>query len=281
MRTSAIAAGLLPALVCGVLAAQSAGAPPQLAKPASNPLAPVAATADGSPEFEVATVKPSDPAACCARTFSQNGRRFRSTNTNLKWLLQWAYSLQPKQIVGGPLWIDQDRFEIAGEIDGTDTPTNLQWRVAVQKLLTERFNIQLHHEKREMSAYKLVVAKGGPKLTKDDGDTKPESTWLNGGIGQTMNAYGQNVTLPQFFGEVQRLASDKPIVDQTGLTGTYTIKLSFTREDPQSMGMTSLADDAAPNLFDAIPQQLGLKLEGTKIPVDVLVIDHAEQPSAN
>jgi uncharacterized protein (TIGR03435 family) len=291
MRTTAIAAGLLPALACGVLAAQSAGAPPQLTKGASSrpALAAAAATpaeatiasANGSPAFEVATVKPSDPAACCARTFSQNGRRFRTTNTNLKWLLQWAYSLQPKQIVGGPPWMDQDRFEIAGEIDGTDAPTNLQWRVAVQKLLTERFQIQLHHETREMSAYALVIAKGGPKLTKDDGDTKPESTGFGGAIGQTMYGYGSNVTIAQFFGELQRLASDKPIVDQTGLTGTYTIRLSFTREDPQSMGMTALADDAAPNLFDALPQQLGLKLEGTKAPVDVLVIDQAELPSDN
>jgi uncharacterized protein (TIGR03435 family) len=269
MRTAG--RGLSVALVaaCGVAIAQTAAAP-QLGQ---------SATAEASPEFEVTTVKPSDPDACCARTFGSDGRRFRTTNTNLKWVLQWAYSLQPKQIVGGPPWMDEDRFDIAGEIEGTEAATNLQWRVAVQKLLTERFQIQFHHEAREMSAYALVIAKGGPKLTKDDGDTKPENTGFGGAIGQTMYGSGENVTIGQFFGEVQRLAVDRPIIDRTGLSGTFNIQLSFTREDPQSLGMTQLPDNAAPNLFDALQQQLGLKLEGIKTQVDVLAIDHVERPS--
>jgi uncharacterized protein (TIGR03435 family) len=235
-------------------------------------------TAETSPEFEVATIKPSDPAACCARTFGQDGRRFSTTNTNLKWMLQWAYSLHPSQIVGGPAWIDEDRFNVTGVIEGTQEPTDRQWRVALQKLLMDRFRIQLHHESREMSAYAVVIARGGSKLKKSDGKYPPR-TGFGGAIGQTMYGGGQNVTIPQFFGEVQRLAVDRPILDHTGLAGTFDIALQFTREDIQSLGMTQLPDNAPPNLFDALQQQLGLKLEGIKAPVDVLVIDHAEKPS--
>jgi len=262
-------------------AVQTAAPPPAPQTAVQPPAAEVpqkASPSTSSPEFEVATIKPSDPAACCARTFGQNGRRFSTTNTNLKWMLQWAYSLHPKQIVGGPAWIDDDRFNITGVIEGTEPPTDRQWRVAVQKLLMDRFRIQLHHESREMSAYALVVARGGAKLKKSDGKY-PTRTGFGGAIGQTMFGSGQNVTIPQFFGEVQRLAVDRPIVDQTGLTGTFDITLQFTREDIGSLGMTQLPDNAAPNLFDALQEQLGLKLEGMKAPVDVMVIDHAEKPS--
>jgi uncharacterized protein (TIGR03435 family) len=74
---------------------------------------------------------------------------------------------------------------------------------------------------------------------------------------------------------------NRPIVDQTGLTGVYNIQIAFTREEPDALGMTELPDTAAPNLLEALPQQLGLKLEGAKLPVDVIVIDHAELPEAN
>jgi uncharacterized protein (TIGR03435 family) len=87
------------------------------------------------------------------------------------------------------------------------------------------------------------------------------------------------VTLRQYFGEVQRLVLDRPVVDRTGLTGTYNIQIQFTREDAGSLGMMQLPDNAAPNLFTALDEQLGLKLEGVKAPVDVLVIDKAEKPS--
>jgi uncharacterized protein (TIGR03435 family) len=279
-----IAVWVLPILVamgCGVGAAQSAEATqPSQSVPAV--MADVATTADEGPQFEVATIKPSDPAACCARTWSRRGRRFSTNNTYLKWLILWAYGIQDKQVVGGPAWIDVDRFDVAGEIDGTKAPTDPEWRVAMQKLLADRFQLQFHHEAREMSAYALTIARGGPKLTKSDPEKDTEPVLgFSGGVGQTMGGYGRDVTLQQYFGDVQRLVLDRPVVDRTGLTGTYNIQLRFTREDAGSLGMMQLPDNAAPNLFTALDEQLGLKLEGVKAPVDVLVIDHAEPPSAN
>ena len=104
------------AATCGVAAAQTAITPQQAAGRAQVARTSQETPADASPEFEVATIKPSDPDACCARTWGRNGRHFATTNTYLMWLIQWAYGLQAKQIVGGPAWMGQDRFDIAGEI---------------------------------------------------------------------------------------------------------------------------------------------------------------------
>jgi uncharacterized protein (TIGR03435 family) len=240
-----------------------------------------------TPAFEVATVKPSDPAACCGRTFGTDGRRFYTTNTNLKYLIQWAYNLQANQVIPGSAWMDHTwwddaRFDLFGQIEGASAPNAHEWKLAVQGLLADRFQVKFHHETRELAAYELVLAKGGPKLTPGDGDTQHHQRMgFSGSVGQTMRGTGFNASIADFIGELQRIVLDRPVVDRTGLTGVYDIQFAFTREDPQALGMSTLPDNAAPNLFTALQQELGLKLEPTKAPVDVLVIDHAEKPSAN
>ena len=104
---------------------------------------------------------------------------------------------------------------------------------------------------------------------------------LVGAPGQTMHGFGVNTSIGEFIGEMQRILMDRPIVDETGLTGVYNIQIAFTREDPDVLGMTELPETAPPNLLEALQQQLGLKLKGTKASVDVIVIDHAELPEAN
>jgi uncharacterized protein (TIGR03435 family) len=269
-------------LGCAMAIAQNAVAPPTAVQEVPAAPAPWGSPNGGEPEFEVATIKPSDPAKCCARGWSMNGRRFFTINMNLKYLIQWAWGLQAKQVVGGPPWMDDSRFDINGEIDGDGTPNQHQWKMAVQKLLIERFQLQIRHEKREMQAFVLVIAKGGPKLTPSDGNVKAiQSMSFGGAPGQTMYGRGVNASIADFIGELQRIVMNRPIVDETGLTGVYNIQFEFTREDPDALGMTQLPDTAAPNLLEALPQQLGLKLEGKKTPVDVIVIDHAESPAAN
>lgn len=281
MRICAIIAGI--GLLSGgvTVIAQNAGGPPATQETPA-PLVPWSSPNGGEPAFEVATIKPSDPAKCCARNWGRDGRRFFTFNMNLKYLIQWAWNLQAKQVVGGPPWMDDARFDITGEIDGDGAPTDRQWKIAVQKLLIDRFQIQLHHEKREMQAFALVIAKGGPKLKPGDGKVKVHQHMGFGGApGQTMYGNGENASIGDFIGELQRIVMNRPIVDETGLTGVYDIHFEFTREEPDALGMTQLPDSAAPNLLEALPQQLGLKLEGKKAPVDVIVIDHAEQPEAN
>jgi uncharacterized protein (TIGR03435 family) len=237
------------------------------------------AQAPPTPTFEVATIKPSDPARCCDRTFNRQGRHFNSYNGYLKWLIQYSYALQASQVIGGPPWIDDLRYDISGTIDGQYTPTPQQWLVALQNLLADRFQLKFHHETRELPAYVLTIAKGGPKLQKSTGGAI--NLGFGGSPGQPMRGTGINVTLAAFLGQLQRLALDRPIVDHTGLTGAWDIQLLFTREPSESVGRTELPDNAPPNLFNALQQQLGLKLEPAKTQVDVIVIDHAEKPSEN
>lgn len=201
---------------------------------------------------------------------------------NLKYLIQWAWNLQAKQVAGGPPWLDRARFDIKGEIDGNRVPNDRQWKIAVQKLLIDRFRLQLHHEKRKMPAFALVIAKGGPKLTPGDGNVGVhQSMSFIGAPGHTMYGNGVNASIGDFIGELQRIVMARPIVDETGLTGVYNIHFAFTREDPNALGMSQLPDTAAPNLLEALQKEFGLKLEGTKTWVDVLVIDHAEPPGEN
>jgi uncharacterized protein (TIGR03435 family) len=282
MRSSALIAGISVVMSCAVAVAQNGSAPPAAVQETPNPPAPWSSPNGGEPAFEVATIKPSDPAKCCSRGWSMNGRRLTTVNMNLKYLIQWAWSLQAKQVVGGPPWMDDARYDIAGEIDGDGVPNQGQWKMAVQKLLIDRFQIQFHHEKQEMPAFALTIAKGGPKLTPGDGNVRVhQGMGFTGATGKTMYGHGVNASIGDFIGELQRILMDRPIVDETGLTGVYNIRIEFTREDPGELGATELPDTAAPNLLDALQQQLGLKLERIKAPVDVIVIDHAEPPEAN
>jgi uncharacterized protein (TIGR03435 family) len=243
-----------------------------------------AAAPEASPEFEVATVKPSDPKKCCGYFWHIDGMRFMTVNTNLHWLIRFAYGLNDKQIVGEPAWADDDLYDVTGAFAGTKPPTDLQCRVALQALIIERFGLKFHHESREMSAYVLTAPHGPAKLTRSDPKKDPEQQLIftrNGESGKTMHGLGRDISLHDFAGEIQRLTLNRPLVDRTGITGEFDIDLEFTWEDPNSLGLTDLPDNAAPNLITALNEQLGLKLEAVKAPVDVLVIDHAQPPSAN
>ena len=281
MWNRAMIAGFSLVLGCATAIAQSNGGP-AAAQKLSTPPAPQISSGGDELTFEVATIKPSDPAKCCSRGWSTRGRRFFAVNMNLKYLIQWAWNLQTKQVLGGPPWMDNTRFDITGEVDGDRIPNDHDWKIAVQKLLIDRFQLQMHHEKREMPAFALVIAKGGPKLTPGDGKVSAhQSMSFVGAPGQTMHGYGVNATIGDFIGELQRIVMARPIVDETGLTGVYNIQFAFTREDPNALGMTQVPDTAAPNLLEAFQQQLGLKLKGTRLPVNVIVIDHAEPPREN
>lgn len=294
-----VAWGLAVAIGGGVGAAQGAGAASPLRAAAvpvrintaasggvvSGGTAPdgaKAAPSGGNVPFDVTIIKPSDPAECCARTWEMRGMRFSTRNTSLRWLIRFAYELNDKQVVGGPAWMDRDRYDVTGGFDGPRRPTEPQCRTALQDLLASRFQLRFHHQSRVMPAYVLSVARGGPKLTRSD--PKKDTQQLlsfSGSVGQTMHGYGRDITLRDFIGDIQRLVLDRPLVDDTGITGKYDISLVFTREDPAALAMTQLPDNAAPNLLTALDEQLGLKLKVRKVAVDVLAIDSVKPPSPN
>jgi uncharacterized protein (TIGR03435 family) len=154
----------------------------------------------------------------------------------------------------------------------------------IQKLLADRFQLKFHKDKKELSAYVLSVAKTGSKMTKDTGDP-------NGLPGLFFQQLGvltvRNATMGDFAQLMQSAVLDRPVVDQTGLADKFDFLLKWTPDESQFGGMgvkvppPSDAADAPPPLFTAIQEQIGLKLEATKTPVEVLVLDHVEQPSGN
>lgn len=250
------------------------------------PPPPKLMAADADPSFDVVTIKPNDSGASSIQGLYLRGRNFSIRNGSLGDLVAFAYNVQMKQVVNGPAWMDKDRFDIDGVPDKEGTPNDKQLRSMMRKLLADRFKMTFHQEKRELSAYVLTVGKGGQKLT---------ATQLNGPLpgfgmrpvagGLTLNVI--NATMPDFTSFMQMLVLDRPVVDRTGITGRFDFQCKFTPDDSQFNGhpppLPKQADGAetAPNLFEALLEQDGLKLNAEKTPVDVIAIDHVEQPSAN
>ena len=251
-------------------------APPAPPRPAAMP-------ADWKPAFEVATIKPSEPGTP-GQSITVRGRTFATHNQTVASMMTFAYGLHPDQIVGGPQWMKDDRFEITAEPEGSGMPNDKQWRAALAKLLVDRFGLSFHRDKKELSIYALTVLKTGPKLTKNETD-------INGLPGLFFRGPGvfpvRNATMGDFAGTMQAVVLDRPVIDQTNLQGRYDFTLIWTPDETQFGGRGGQAPppadpaNAPPGLFTAIQEQLGLKLEAAKAPVEVLAIDKLEKPTAN
>ena len=235
-------------------------------------LAPMAA--DANPAFEVAAIKLSRPDEHGPRFWFEN-RRFSVIHTSLSYLVKFAYGLQQHQILGAPDWFTSEWYDISAEPDGEGEPSFMQWQSMVKKLMADRFQLKFHWEKRDLPVYALTVAKSGPKLTKDQrGPDAPGGM----GFGPPGNCGGTNETMAEFAQAMGQAVLDRPVVDQTGLTGKFDFRLTWTPDDLQSATRSA---DAPPDLFAAIQDELGLKLVSAKAPVNVMVIDRVQRPSAN
>jgi uncharacterized protein (TIGR03435 family) len=242
--------------------------------------------ADADPSFEVSTIKPNNSGVIGMQVLTFRGRTFITENSSLADLIMFAYSVQKKQILGAPDWIEKDRYDINATPDQEGTPTAEQVRIMIRKLLADRFEMKFHHDKRELSAFVLTVGKDGPKLKA----AQPNGNLHGIGIQPAKTGamlFANNSPIPAFTSFLQSMVFDRPVVDQTGLTGRYDLTVTFTPDESlfngQSLGFPKPADgvEAAPSFFEAIQQQLGLKLTAEKTQVDVLAIDHVEKPSAN
>jgi len=250
------------------------------------PEAPKAMAADANPSLEVATIKPSDPSRR-GKGFGFQGTHFRTFNMNLNDLIAIGYGLHSKQIVGAPDWFSTDLFDIDGVPDTPGRPNIKQMGIMLQKLLTDRCALKFHHETRELSVYAITVASGGPKMTKTTAQENDPQGFGFRGLGDLVV---RNMTMKDFAFGMQSAVTDKPVVDQTGLTDRYDFTLKWTPDDSQFQQFRGAvpvtppkADDpnAPPSLYTAVQEQIGLKIEATKAPDDVIVIDHVEKPSAN
>jgi uncharacterized protein (TIGR03435 family) len=255
-------------------------------------LAQTAAKAGSTPTFEVASIRQNmNPNPRWNMYFTPDG--VHATDVTLRWALDEAYGVTDDSLwSGGPEWLDKARFDIEAKYDVTKYPdlTREQRQAMLQQLLADRFNLVVHHEAKEFPLYALVIAKDGPKFE----ETKPEDLrkspvagvlCMNKGRGKGVVEM-QGCTMKQFannLGGYGRNDLGRKIVDQTGLTGYYTVALHWTPVDtanPSSTGPTE-QEQSGPSIFTAVKEQLGLELKPIKGPLDTIVIERAEMPTEN
>ncbi|MBZ5634637.1 MAG: TIGR03435 family protein [Acidobacteriia bacterium] len=251
------------------------------------PPPPVRMAADAKPGFEVATIKPSDPARP-GKLFTVRGQDVITINTTLSDLITMAYDLHLRQVTGGPAWLESDKYDITGKPEVPGQPNVAQIKIMIQKLLADRFQLKFHREKKELSVYAITVGKTGAKLTASQSDPNSLPGLFFGRAAPSGMSFNvRNATIAEVAGVLQGSVLDKPVVDQTGLSEKYDFTLKFTPDPGQMAGLggppppATDSLDAPPDIFAAFQQQLGLKLESTKAPADVMVIDKVEKPSAN
>src|SRR6266480_44725 len=245
-------------------------------------------TAATEPGYEVASVKPNKAGSDQSRLiFPPDG--MAATNVTLQMFIRAAYAVQDYQISGAPNWLKSEKYDIEARMNGSvadelrklsPDQRTLKRNRMLQVLLAERFKLSLHRETKELPVYALVIAKGGPKLHEAKHSVmrlgRGELTSHEVGIALLARALSRQL--------------GRPVLDKTGLPGYYEFTLHWTPEESQTfIGFdgTIIPDNARPpdsswpSVFAAVQEQLGLKLESQKGPVEILVIDHVERPSEN
>ena len=245
------------------------------------------------------------------------GGRFTARGVTVKFLIQRAYDIRDFQIVGAPGWVTSERYDIIAKADTPDLNRE-KLQPLLQSLLAERFNLKFHRETKDLPIYQLVVAKNGPKLKKSEVQAEgPEAdppskgaqpgeppapahsaTGMPGGprARGAMVRMGRGMVNAE-MARVSEIASilaqqlGRPVVDKTGLEGLFDFKLEWT-PDETMRGMSppgdsvgheggQPADTSGPTIFAALQEQLGLRLESQKGPVEILVIEHIDKASEN
>jgi len=245
------------------------------AQDAAGPQALKGMDADADPDWEVATVRPSDPNEE-NQTIRMRGRHLVIQRQTVESLLTVGFGLQKNQLVDVPQWARTESFDADGVADVDGEPSLPQFQSMIRKLLAKRLALKTHVEQREMPVFALRVGKDGPKLTSaSHPGALVNKQQVRGGEGYRTLTFTSTSTKDLSVLLLQYV--DRTVVDQTGLKGQYDFTLKYTYDETRAP-----ADGTAPpSLFTAVQEQLGLKLEKVKAPADVLVIDHIERPSEN
>ncbi len=264
--------------------------------------------ATAAPKFEVVSIKPSHEGGGLFRVALQPSGRFMANNITVRFLLEQAYALKDAQISGAPGWIESEHFDIEAKPDDAIIEQKLsrdergrQISLMMQSLLADRFKLALHHETKELPVYALVVAKSGSKLKQAPPaplDANPAEPGPPGGRVRRGGVQMRRGELTASAIPLDRLedvlshVTGRPVVNRTGLEGLYDFTLKWTPEEgegpmmggppgPPPPDAPPPPEANGPTIFTALQEQLGLKLESQKTPMDTVVIDHVEQPSEN
>ena len=243
-----------------------------------------------NPAFETASIKPAAADAQASMIGPRPGGGLTAENLSLRRMIMWGYDVQDYQVTGGPGWVSSDRWTIqakAPESEALPGPAKYQdmneaqrdafmsmARRRLQTLLADEFHLVLRHEMREQNAYHLVVGKGGPKM-KQSAD-QAASMFVRRGRGEIEARNARLAALAQYLAIDLR----RTVIDQTALSTHYDFTLRWT---PEGAATAVSTDDSAggpngPSIFTAIEEQLGLRLESHKAPVETLIIEQVEKP---
>ena len=240
---------------------------------------PILIFGQAPPSFDVAVIKPADPANNrLGMGFGPNGRTLTVDGLTVLGMVRLAYGLFADQLVLNPSltnissWADSDRFDILAKSEGTAPVSRDQQNAMFQQLLGARFGLKIHRDKKEITIYSLVAGKNGPKMKQGEA----AAPYLSAPApGRLVGTKASMASLASALGG--RLG--RPVFDDTGLAGGFDFSLSWV---PDGMGGDPAVSDASgPSIFTALQDQLGLRLESKKAPVDVIVVDAVERPSVN
>jgi uncharacterized protein (TIGR03435 family) len=228
---------------------------------------------DSRPAFGVASVKFNKSGERASSTVFPPGGRFSAKNSSLKLLIRLAYGVADYQIAGGPDWIRFDHFDVEAKSEAN--PTLDELKLMLQQLLGERFQLNVHRATKEDAVYALVVSKGGPKFKRvqeEDSERLRNDAWhgVKAAQGHLFTQKGEMAGLAAFLTQML----DRPVIDKTNLDGFFEFDFAVPATILPS-------PDSAESIFEAIQDQLGLRLEQTKGPIEVLVIDRVERLTEN
>ena len=254
-------------------------------------LALAAASLFAQKSFEVATIKPNAENDHRVMFRLLPGGGFSASGTSLRMLIMQDYNVKDFQVTGGPGWLATDRYDVNAKAEAsTERFSPDTFRPMLQSLLAERFQLKFHKETKEMPVYALVAGKGPHKLKASEAPAAgapPQRQMMRIGRGQA-NLQGTNMA-----GLAQLLSQQlgRPVIDKTGIEGTFDVEMRWTPEPGQGGGpfggappppdAIAQSDTSGPSLFTAVQEQLGLKLDSTKGPVEILIIDSASKPTEN
>lgn len=235
--------------------------------------------------FDVASVKPNKSGARRTGFPSTVGGRFVGTNVTVRQLIRNSFNIQDFQIVGGPSWLNSQRYDIEAKVDGN--PGRPEIQLMLRSLLEDRFQLTIHRETREVAVYALMLGKNGPRFKQGatcTGEPSPANPCGGFAIRPSGDLVGRSVPIPGLGANLSFLLH-RPVLDKTELSGKFDLNLSWAPDEntPDFGGDagTSPSDPNRPSIFTALQEQLGLKLEAQKGPGEVVVIDHVEAPAEN
>lgn len=260
-------------------------------------------TTGSRPSFEVASIKPNRSVGVTFMPPIETDDYFAWTGCTLKSLIRYAYRVRDWQIEGEPGWVNSQRWDVEAKaeekgVSAASKPRDPNARDAIkimlQSLLEDRFKLRFQRQTKQSSVYNLVLAKGGAKITLDDDQSPPArpewgtSLVQRGAVRATPDSIeGRAVPIAALV-SILLSSSDRPVIDCTNLKGLYNFRMKWSLEDSGPAGSTGPSSPIAdvntnfgPALFTAIQEQLGLRLESAKAPVEFIVISSVQKPSAN